>query len=112
MMRPNGKQAMLSDLSLTKEQMDKCETAYRMVGKRDAGWKFDPTKIPAFLMVDLLGHYAEYQVESGELNGAKVTAIWLDELLHIVEPPTATVSRLRDPNRTDGTTYVDSQEVA
>lgn len=64
---------MVADCGFTPERVEEIRKIYRRVGRRDAGWEFNPSKVPLILMPDLVQLYVEYLRES-EANAAEITA--------------------------------------
>lgn len=71
---------MVADMGFDAPKLAMLEQAYRMVGRREAGWKFDPAKVPMYLMTPLVGEYAEYLREAELPEDAKTYEALFTEL--------------------------------
>lgn len=72
---------MISEVGLDETEIQMLRHVYRMVGKRDAGWEFDPAKIPLYIILPLIADYADYLREVDAANDAQVYDAMFFQLL-------------------------------
>lgn len=59
-------------------EVSRLEMIYRLVGKRNAGIKFDACVVPMFIMTPLIGDFAEYlaEIEASQQERQEAVALF------------------------------------